>query len=199
MKREMNRWKALWIVIGLGLEVLALPGCGAAAKPAATPTPGLPSSVPLPQLDGKRALFVVPDRFIAIEYRAPRRILEQLGATVTVGSWSLEALTGSSGDVLQPDVEIRDAHAGGFDAIVFLGGDRVKPTDSETQRLVQEAVAEGKVVAAICAAQGILKEAGLWEGGREGIYLERQGRIIAASGPLKAREFGEAIAAAMGE
>jgi hypothetical protein len=56
------------------------------------------------------------------------------------------------------------------------------------------------VVAAICAAQGILKRAGLLEGERAGsVYVERDGRIITASGPIKAREFGEEIAVVMGE
>jgi putative intracellular protease/amidase len=80
-----------------------------------------------------------------------------------------------------------------------LGGDRVKPTEPETQPLVEQAVAEGKVLTAICAGQGILKEAGLWEGGREGVHVLRRDRIVVASGPLKAREFAESVPFAMVE
>ena len=94
---------------------------------------------------------------------------------------------------------IASAHRAYFDAIVFVGGDHVKPTDPETQRLTAQASAEGKVLAAICAGQGILKEAGLWEGGRGGVYIERRDRIIVASGAIKARGFGEAIAIALEE
>jgi putative intracellular protease/amidase len=63
-----------------------------------------------------------------------------------------------------------------------------------------QALDEETVVAAICAAQGILTRAGVREGkGATAPYVERNGRIITASGPIKAREFGTAIAEALGE
>jgi glyoxylase-like metal-dependent hydrolase (beta-lactamase superfamily II) len=81
------------------------------------------------------------------------------------------------------DTVLADLHAGDHDAIVFVGGQGVKPTAPETQRVAQEAVAAGKAVAAICAAQGILTQAGLPEGKRpDGAYVERGGRITTASG-----------------
>jgi protease I len=152
------------------------------------------------RLDGQRALFVVPDRFSEVEYDIPRRLLEELGVVVTVASWTADAVTGSRGDAVQPEVLLGDVNAGDYDAIVFIGGSGVQTGDPDTQRIVQEAVAESKVVAAICAAQGILTRAGLLENERPGgVYVVRDGDIIAASGPIKAREFGETIAAALGE
>jgi putative intracellular protease/amidase len=152
------------------------------------------------RLEGQKALFVVPDGFSEIEYGIPRRILEELGVVITTASWTPDAVTGHRGTEMQPDLILGDAHASEYDAIIFVGGGGVQPTAPETQRIVQEAVAADKVVAAICAAQGILKRAGLLEDERaDAVYVERDGRIITASGPIKAREFGEEIAAAMGE
>jgi putative intracellular protease/amidase len=200
MQRKTSCWQILAVLVALGFAALPVLGCsGGRAEPAANATPVPPTSVPLPRIDGRRVLFVVPDGFIDIEYRITRRILEEVGATIIIASWSTDALVGSSGETLQPEVQLGDVHAGDFDAIVFVGGDHVKPTDPETQHLVEQAVAEGKLLAAICAGQGILKEAGLWEGGRGGVYLERRDRIIVASGSIKAREFAESIAVAMAE
>jgi protease I len=154
----------------------------------------------LSRLDGKHALFVVPDRFSDLEYRIPRSILEDLGAVITVASWSTDAVLGSAGNTVQPEAVLADLHASDYDAIVFVGGNGVKPTAPETQRIAREAVDGGKVLATICAAQGILTHAGLWDGTpADRAYVERDGRIIAASGPSEARTFGEAIAAALAE
>jgi putative intracellular protease/amidase len=198
MHKKTSCWQVLAVLVTLGLAALPILGCDG-AEPEASPTPVPPTSVLLSRLDGQRVLFVVPDGFIDIEYRITRRVLEEVGTFVTVASWSTDALVGSSGETLQPEVQIGDVQAGDFDAIVFVGGDHVKPTDPETQRLAEQAAAKDKVLAAICAGQGILKEAGLWEGGRGGVYVERRDRIIVASGAIKAREFAESIAAAMAE
>lgn len=200
MQRQPSFWQILAVLVILSLAALPILGCnGAGAEPAASPTPVPPTPIPLPRLDGQRVLFVLPAEFTDIEYSLPRRILEELGVAVTVAAWSPDAVLGSSGELLEPEVQIGGVHAADFDAIVFVGGEGVEATALETQRLVQEAVAEGKVLAAICSAQGILKQAGLWEGRRGGVYLERRDRIIVASGPIKAREFAESIALAMAE
>ena len=152
------------------------------------------------RLDGKHVLFVVPDRFSDSEYRIPRNILEELGAHFTIASWSLDALLGTAGDTVQPDLQLGDVRAGDYDAIVFVGGEGVRPTEAEAQRVAREAIAEGKVVAAICASQGILVEAGVVESGWVAAgTVERNGLIIMGADPLASREFGKTIAAALGE
>jgi protease I len=152
------------------------------------------------RLDGMAALFVLPEKFSQSEYSVPRAILEDLGASVVVASWTSDAVLGSGGNAIQPQLVLADAHASDYDAIVFVGGEGVKATAPETQHIVKEAVAEGKVVAAICAAQGILRSAGLLETKvADAPYVSRSGLIVTASGPIKSREFGETIAAALGE
>jgi putative intracellular protease/amidase len=152
------------------------------------------------RLDGQRALFVLPDRFSANEYSIPRDILEGLGVAVTVAAWSPDPVLGSTGDQVRPEVLLGNVQTGDYDAIVFVGGQGVKPGDPEAQRIARDAVAEGKVVAAICAAQAILTRAGVTEGQElPAASIERDGLIIRATGPIKSREFGEMIAAALGE
>jgi putative intracellular protease/amidase len=192
---------AIWTArLGL-VAVLLIVGCGAVPRePASTPASSLKKLEPVTRLDGKLALFVLPERFSESEYSVPRAILEDLGAAVVVASWTSEAVLGSGGIAIQPQLVLDDACAGDYDAIVFVGGEGVKATAPETQRIVKEAVAEGKVVAAICAAQGILRAAGLVETvGADAPYVSRSGLIVTASGPIKSREFGETIAAALSE
>lgn len=197
----MNRQQLQQLVIILGLVALFIAGCGGLqVEPLATPTPVPPVPTPMARIDGQRALFVIPDRFSVVEYRLPRTILEELGATVTIATYSSQAVLGSDGKQVEPNAFLVDAHAGDYDAIVFVGGSGVKTGDPEVQRIVREALAEDRVVAAICAAQGILTRAGVVEAnGADGPYVERNGKIITASGPIKSREFGESIAAVLGE
>jgi protease I len=167
--------------------------------------------------DAKRALFVIYARFEETEYGIPRAILEDQEVAVTVASLSSDVVKGDKGAEVQPDVVLGDVRAGDYDAIVFVGGSGYKVDDPEGQRIAQEAVAEGKVVAAICIAPITLAKAGVVEGKRvtastQWNVLEkagatvvtdgsvvRDGLIITANGPGGARKFGEAIAAALRE
>jgi protease I len=89
---------------------------------------------------------------------------------------------------------------GNYDAIVFVGGYEYERDDPEAQRIAQEALAEGRVVAAICVAPITLARAGVVEGKRvtastgvgelkqagaifTGASVERDGLIITANGP----------------
>jgi len=192
----MNGQKLRTLVWFLVLVALLVIGCGNAR----TEKTAAPTATPLARLDGKQVLFVVPDKYSDSEYSITRGILEELGTQVTVASWTPEELLGTSGETLQPEQELCGVRAGSYDAIVFIGGEGVKPTEAEVQRLVQEAVAEGRILAAICASQGILRYAGLIENGVEDPgAVERDGLIITASGPMAAREFGETIAAVLNE
>jgi protease I len=232
---EMSRQQITHRIICLGLTALLLVGCGSVqVQPTATPIPiqETPTSVsvapvpttpaptlssPLTRLDGKRALFVLYSRFQQDEYSIPRAILEQLGVKATVASSSLDIRTGTEGAKVQPDLLLGDVYGGDYDAIVFVGGIQYEVDNLDAQRIAQEAVAEGKVVAAICVAPVTLARAGLVEGKRvtagtmwneleaagatvlTGASVERDGLIITADGPGRSRKFGETIAAALGE
>jgi hypothetical protein len=120
MKQTRSCWQRLAALVALGIAALLILGCGGVGtEPAASPTPVTPTSVPLPRLDGRRALLGVPDQCIDIEYRVRRRVLEDLGAIITVASWSTGASLGASGETLQPEAQLGDVHAADSDAVIF--------------------------------------------------------------------------------
>jgi protease I len=57
-------------------------------------------------------------------------------------------------------------HAADYDVIVFVGGYQYDADDPEAHRIAQEAVAERKLLAAICIAPITLAKAGVVEGKR---------------------------------
>jgi protease I len=231
----MNRRQMHHLMTCLSLIALLVLGCSSArVQSTATPiliqaTPPLASAVPVPttpaptwstpltRLDGKRALFVLYNRFQEDEYSIPRAILEQLGISVTVASSTLDVRTGTGGVKVQPDLLLGDVYGGDYDAIVFVGGMQYEIDNLDAQRIAQEAVSAGKLVAAICIAPITLARAGLVEGKRvtaatkwdeleeagatvlTGASVERDGLIITADGPARSRKFGETIATALGE
>jgi len=213
----MNRQRLQYMVC-LGLVALLLVGCsGAPVEPTATPTRTLPTPTPMTGPGARRALFVIYARFQETEYSIPRAVLEDQGIAVIVASSSTDFVKGHEGAEVQPDVLLGDVRAADYDAVVFVGGYGYEVDDPEGQRIAREAVAGDKVVAAICIAPITLAKAGLVEGKRvtaatQWNVLEkagatvvtdtavvRDGLIITANGPGGAREFGEAIAAALQE
>jgi protease I len=181
-----------------------------AEEPAST----APSPEPLPV--SKRALFVIYAQFEETEYSEPLIILQDAGVTVTVASRSLGAVTGHLGTQVKPDIKLSEVHGADYDAIVLVGGYGYVMDDPEAYRIVQEAAAEGKVLAAICVAPITLAKTGLLKGKRatssinswiqsEGaipVYTSnvvRDGLIITANGPDAAKNFGETIVTALQE
>jgi protease I len=220
-----HRWQEL---VCLGLVALLAAGCGGmAVEPTATalpspthlpptPTPIQATSTPMARLDGRQALFVIYERFEDNEYGVPRAILEDLGVVVTVASLTTEVTRGMAGTEVQPDALLADVHGGDYDAVIFVGGMGYQVDDREGQRIAREAVAEGRVVAAICVAPLTLARADLVEGKRVTTAtepdvmekagaivtfagVERDGNIITANSPGGARRFGETIAVALAE
>lgn len=190
--------------------------------PTATPIAPEPTETPAPAV--KRVVLIIAhENFQDHEYAESRAVLEDKGFEITVASSSLETATGGEGTQVQPDILVSDIVVGDYDAIVFIGGmGCTEYWDApDAHRIAQEAVAEGKVLAAICAAPVILARAGVLQGKRatvansgwgEGVQalgaggatytgaeVERDGLIITASGPPAARQFGETIAAALEE
>jgi len=174
------------------------------------------TSIPMPSTTTKRALFVIYEQFEETEYSKPRTILEDAGVVVSIASSSLDTVKGHLGMRVKPDIVLSDVYATDYDAIVFIGGYGYDWNNREAHRIVKEAAAEGKVLAAICVAPMTLAKAGVLEDKRAttslpgsmleaegaiytGAMVERDELIITAKGPAAARSFGETIALALEE
>ncbi len=120
---------------------------------------------------------------------------------------------------VKPEVLLKNVKAADFDAVVFVGGVGASAyfDDPTAQALARQAVAEGRVVAAICVAPSILARAGVLKGKRATAWnwqkedLERggalwvdgpavrDGRLVTGNGPEAARAFAELLAEALAE
>jgi protease I len=203
----MKKLSLLLIIVFLIL------GSSACAKP--TPTPEA-----VPTLQGKNILMIIAHQdFRDEEYQEPRQIFEAKGATITVASSSLEVAKGALGAQVKPDLLLKDAAVGDYDAIVFVGGPGAQEywDDPVAHAIAQDAVAQGKVLAAICIAPATLAKAGVLRGKNATVFsseaealkarganytgagVERDGLIITANGPKAATKFAEEVAKALEE
>lgn len=154
-------------------------------------------------------MVIAPNEFRDEEFLEPKKIFEDNGFEVIVASKGVDVAKGKLGYEQKIDLDIKDAHASDYDAIVFIGGlgSKVYFEDELALNLARKA----KVVAAICIAPTILANAGLLEGksatchpsakedieAKGAIYtgkgVEVVGNIVTANGPAAATKFGEAI------
>jgi protease I len=226
--------KLKWFSIAVTIAVLILAslatGCAPSTPSSSPPTETPPSAIEIPQqaqpFEGhttvappdapvaKRALFVIYNQFEETQYGKPRTLLKDAGIEVTVASTSLNTVTGSNLKLVKPDIALADVHGADYDAIVLIGSYAYVMDDQEAQRVVKEAAAAGKVVAAICVAPITLAKAGLLKGKRATCSIDiqsggaipvydqdvvRDGLIITAYNTDAAQKFGETILAALKE
>lgn len=165
----------------------------------------------------KVVMILAHENFRDEEFLQPAEILEKGGVEVKVASSKLGPAKGSQGIMVKPDMLLSEVKVDDFDAVIFVGGAGSSEywDDPTAHRLAQDAYKSGKIVAAICIApvtlakSGILKgkKATVWESEGEqlkalgadytGKPVEKDGKIITASGPFAAKDFGEEIIKAL--
>ena len=188
-----------------------------------TPTPA-PTDTPQPVATMKVLLIIAPQDFQPQEYSETRRVLEEAGYTAVVASTTLEEAVSMAPEKLRvkPDLTIGDVIVTDYDAIIFIGGGgaSVYWDDPVAHRIAQEAIAQGKVLAAICIAPVTLARAGVLQGKHATVFpadkvvamvqdgeatctgeesVVRDGLIVTGNGPGAATEFGQTILAALRE
>jgi protease I len=165
---------------------------------------------------GSVLMVIAPSGFNDDEYSGTRDVLVTNGYTVAVASRSMDLANGQYGMLeAQPDVLVTEVEAVDYDAIVFVSGEgsAVYWDDREAHRVAQEALEQGKVLAAIGTAPVILARAGILQGREAAVYdpatycphleaegaictrerVQRDGRIVTARLEGAAEEFAEAI------
>lgn len=178
--------------------------------------PGLP---PREGGTGAILLIVAPEGFRDEEYFEPRDVFESAGYTVVVASLTLDTANGMLGGQVVPDLLLADVDVADYDAVVFVGGQGSAAyfDDPQAHRVAQSAVDQGKVLAAICIAPIALARAGVLEGRQATLSspdsqcaeleaggatctsgpVERDGRIVTATGPEVSTAFAEAVVQAL--
>ena len=180
-------------------------------------------------LAGKKVVMIIaPENFRDEELIEPQNVLTDEGAEVKVACVSLETSKGMLGAQVRPDMKISDIIPEKWDAIILVGGSGASKywDDSTVHSILNQAVRQNKIVGglysslgqeAICIAPVTCANAGILKGKKAtvseteasklkdkgadytGVSVQRDGNIITANGPKAAKEFGEAIAAALKE
>jgi len=168
----------------------------------------------------KKIVMILPENnFRDEEFLQPQEIFEKQGMQVKTASTNAELARGVLGARVKPDMLVRDIKIQDFDAIIFVGGQGATQywDDPAAHKLIQEALRNNKVIAAICIAPVTLARAGVLKGKRATVWyseapqieaggatytasgVKRDGRIVTASGPADARKFAEEIIAALAQ
>ncbi len=116
----------------------------------------------------KKVAILIENDVEDVEFTVPLNGLKQAGIEVVIlGSRMNEKYKGKHGKVtIQADATITEAIAAEFDAVIIPGGmapDKMR-RNPNTVRFVQEAVQQGKWVAAVCHGSQVLIEADLLKG-----------------------------------
>lgn len=126
----------------------------------------------------RRVAILATDGVERVELTEPLKALKEAGMDVAVVSLKLGEIQSMDGDVnpsekIAVDLEVADAHADAFDALVLPGG----TTNPDKLRMDETAVAfvrafaeAGKPIAAICHGPWSLIEAGAVKGRRMTSY-----------------------------
>jgi len=165
----------------------------------------------------KTVMIIAFEMFRDEEYAEPKKVLEAAGFEITTASSKLGEATGRFGLKAKVDLALNKVKVEDYDAVLFIGGPGSHGyyQDPTAHRIAQEAIKQEKLLGAICAAPGILANAGVLKGKKATVHegdidtvvkgganytgkgVEVDGKIITATGPSTAKAWGEAIVRAL--
>ncbi|HHQ45531.1 MAG TPA: DJ-1/PfpI family protein [Candidatus Altiarchaeales archaeon] len=171
-------------------------------------------------MDKSVLMVVAPTDFRDEELFVPKEALEEADIEVVIASRDVDTASGVKGGGIDVDVDLSDADAEDYDAVIFVGGpgSNIYFNDGDAINLAKNAVEAGKILAAICIAPTILANAGLLDGREATVFPSNElvenledkgceymnedvvvdGDIITATGPNAAKEFAKAIIKKLG-
>jgi protease I len=164
-------------------------------------------------------LVIASNDFRDEEYREPAQALAHAMAGVVIASSSKDAASGMFGAQVEPDLLLSEVDVSKYAAIIYVGGSGASEyfESATAHKIAQDAVAQDKLVCAICSAASTLANAGVLKGRKatcftsEKANLEakgakvvkksvvRDGRIITANGPDSAAAFAKVICETLAE
>ncbi len=165
----------------------------------------------------KIAMFIAFQGFRDEEYTEPKKILEAAGHKVVTVSTAKGEARGKFRAVAQVDMTVGEVNPAEYDALTLVGGPgALEHLDNPgVHEIFRKGMEQGKIIGAICISPVALAHAGLlkyrrvtcWPDGAAaviragaeytGAEVEIDGKLITASGPAPAREYGKALAEAL--
>lgn len=161
-------------------------------------------------------MIIAFENFRDEEYKEPKVIFEKAGVKVITASSKLGTATGKLGMKTKVDITLDQLKAAAYDAVLFIGGPGCYDyyNDPAAHKIAKDTISQGKLLGAICAAPGILSNAGVLKGKKATMFaddgtlakggatytgkgVEIDGKIITATGPQTAKAWGEAILKAL--
>ena len=159
----------------------------------------------------KRVLCLLTNGFEEIEAITPIDLLRRAGIEVRIASLANAHIEGRNGIVVKSEGTLDDVDTQAFDLLFIPGGPGVNHlrSDGRAAKLAREFHDAGKLIAAICAAPLVLKDAGLLVGknftahfsvhddlpGVSGDKVVEDGNLITSRGAGTAMDFGLALVA----
>lgn len=164
----------------------------------------------------RRVLFLIAqENFREEELQIPSKVFRDSGYKVTIASIERAEALGMLGSKVMPDLALREANAGEYDALIVVGGSGSPSLAEypEVLSVVRRFAAQGKPIGAICLAPYVLAKAGVLKGKRATCWpadfalveLRRQGaqyvdegivkdgKFVTAQGPEQAEEFAKQV------
>jgi len=166
----------------------------------------------------KVLIFIAFNGFQDTEYSETAQALQNAGWQTVLVSSGMGTAQGKLGAKVEVENLLSDVNMNDYQALVLIGGPGAESylQNQDLHRLVQQAVQQNKVVAAICVAPAILAEAGVLAGKTATVWslttdhsfidiltkggakytdqgLVTDGKIITANGPEIAQNFAQAL------
>lgn len=160
----------------------------------------------------KIVMIIANQDFRDEEYQIPKEVFEKEGFSVITAAKNSGEATGKFGLKINIDVTMDQLNVADYDAILFIGGAGCYDyyNDANAHDIAKTAYESGKILGAICAAPGILANAGLLQGKKATMFaddgtlakggatytgadVEVDGKIITATGPKTAAQWAEKI------
>lgn len=216
-------------ILLLIILLILLSGCGKVKTlESDSDTKNMPDLSPNPattKMEGKKALIIIAfQNYQDKEYEPTKQALENVGVQVVTASSQTGTAQGVYGGKVPINLTLDQVNASDYDVIAFIGGGGALEyvNNNLAHQIAKDAMAQNKVLAAICIAPAILakarvlqdKQATVWASPvdkstvnileQNGAKFVNQdvvvdGKIITANGPAAAEEFGQKIVEVLGK
>ncbi|MBN1646657.1 MAG: DJ-1/PfpI family protein [Spirochaetales bacterium] len=171
-------------------------------------------------LSGKNVLILIPSRLVEDnELTVTKTILEKAGVKVTLVSPEGETVNGMHGGTFNPESGIAGIISDNYDMLTIIGGEGTFDLyqNTDVHKLVRDFADKGKFLSGICAAPGVLANAGVLKDAEATCYPYKpiidtltkngahyidkpavvSGKIITGNGPGAAAAFAAALVEAL--